>query len=117
MVAEALQQLEIFYISGYNASLVSTITSEYVYTNWLNNSDWTPNKVHTAPQYPNRVYVETNGGVWVLGFAFTEIQAYFFSYIPLLGSLTDDGYGRDIQCWGDYMMSIEASTIKASFVL
>jgi hypothetical protein len=105
-------QVEIFYLSNSSATLVTNITAANV-AQWTGAgpSDWSPMKLHSSSIIPNRVFVETNTGVYVIGFAFTEYQFFFFDFIVFGGNISEaTTYSRSLQVFGNSLLTIEATS-------
>jgi hypothetical protein len=105
-------KVQIFYLSGSSATLIMTISAENA-AQWTGTgpSDWSPMKIHTSSKVPNRVFVETNTGVYVIGFSLIENQIYFFDFIVFGGRITDSTkYSRYLQVFGNYLLTIEMTS-------
>lgn len=119
IVAVSGIQVEIFYLSNSSATLITTIIAANA-AQWTGAgpSDWTPMKLHTSSKVPNRVFVETNTGVYVIGFAFTEYQVYFFDFIVFGGNISEaTTYSRSLQVFGNYLLAIEATSSNSKNII
>jgi len=105
-------QVQIFSLTNSSATLITNITAATA-AQWTGAgpSDWSPMKIHVSSYVPNRVFIETNTGVYVIGFSFIEYQIYFFDFIAFSGNISDSiSYSRSLQVFGNYLLAIEATS-------
>jgi hypothetical protein len=94
-------------------SQVYSISNSTV-NNWVApslNATWAPVNIHSSNIYPNRIVVECLNGIYVLGFNYQLLTAFFLNYIPTQSTIgAGQVWNRAVTVFGNYITLLEANS-------